>query len=409
MANDFYRGTSVAWRDNAKKYQGIVFWYDEDGKRHQKTKLFTNKKRESQAMFEEWKHELNRKARVSKPQETVKDTIRKTVGERLREYLTYLQDEVDKGHYQQSTLTAKWNSANLYIFPDPIAQMAYTRLSRTDIEDWEKRMLKERGISTGTLGIPYSLLRRVYNFDIERGNIEDTPFRFIKSPKANKREKAFATDESLKRLHDALKVRWDRERGDVYAMAYYLAFFTGMRGQEVCGLRWRDVNFTTKQIYVRNVIARNGYEPYEKEPKTKNSKREIPIMPELYSRLEEWRDKVCWVNGKLKEPEPNWYIVGDRDKFLKPQWLTQDFGRFCRRNNVKANDGTFLTMHGLRHTFATLSVQSKAVDVKTLAAILGDTVSMVLETYTGVGDDDLKYRSMEAIGNEIMGRIEGDD
>lgn len=409
MANDFYRGTSVAWRDNAKKYQGIVFWYDEDGKRHQKTKLFTNKKRESQEMFEEWKHELNRKARTSKPQETVKDTSRKTVGERVREYLGYLEGEAVRGHYQMSTITAKKSYASLYIYPDPIADIAYTRLSRSDIEEWEDRLLREKHISVTTLGNPYSLLRRIYNFDIERGDIEDTPFRFLKSPKANKREKAFATDESIKRLHHALEVRWDREHGDVYTLAYCLAFYTGMRGQEVCGLRWRDVNFTTRQIYVRNVIARNGSEPYEKAPKTKNSERDIPIMPELLSMLQEWCDRVCYFNGRLKEPEPNWYVVGDRDRFMKPQSLTSNFGRFCRRNNILASDGTFLTMHGLRHTFATLSVQTKALDVKTLAAILGDSVTMVLETYTGVGDDDLKYRGMEVIGNEIMKRIESDD
>lgn len=128
MAEDFYKGTGLVWRDNKGKWQGNLYWYDEDGKRHQKSKLFTAKKRESQALFEEWKHELNRKARTTNPIETVKDTNRKTVGERLREYLNYLQHEVSKGTYEQSTLTAKWQVANLYIFPDPIADKSYTRL-----------------------------------------------------------------------------------------------------------------------------------------------------------------------------------------------------------------------------------------------------------------------------------------
>lgn len=409
MANDFYTGTSLVWRDNKKKWQGNLYWYDEDGKRHQKSKLLTSKKRESQALFEDWKHELNRKARVANPQETVRDASRKTVGERLREYLEYLEHEVAKGTYEQSTLTAKWGYARLYIFPDPIANKSYTRLSKRDIEEWETRMLEERGISTGTLGIPYSLLRRVYNFDLEREKIEDTPFRFLKSPKARKREKAFATDESLRRLTEALEKRWKRERGDVHAMCYYLALYTGMRGQEICGLRWRDVNFATNQIYIRNVIARNGNNPYEKEPKTSNSERIVHIMPVLKEKLLEWCDRVCWMNGRLNEPDPNWYVVGDRDKFRKPQWVTQNFGRFCRRNNVKASEGTFLTMHGLRHTFATVAVQEKVVDIKTLAAILGDTVSMVLDTYAGVGDDDLKYQGILNIEKAFQERIESDD
>ena len=407
MAENFYKGTSVIWRDNAKKYQGIVFWYDEDGKRHQKTKLFTNKKRESQERYEEWKNELNRKARLTNPVELVQEPNRKTVGERLREYLKYLEHEVASGNYEQSTLTAKWDCANLYIFPLPIADIAYTKLSKNEILEWEES-LRKRGIANSTIGNPYSLLRRVYNYDIEHEKIEDTPFRFLKSPKASVREKAFATDDSIRRLVDALDARWKRERGDVHAMCYFLALYTGMRGQEICGLRWRDIYLPQNKIVIRNVIARNGNNPYQKVPKTKNSERVIPIMSDLRPRLEEWRKRVCWMED-VKEPEPNWFVVGDKDKFRKPQWVTQNFGRFCKRNNVKASDGTFLTMHGLRHTFATVAVQSKAIDIKTLASILGDTVSMVMNTYAGVGDDDLKYRSMEAIGRAFKGRIEADD
>ena len=66
-------------------------------------------------------------------------------------------------------------------------------------------------------------------------------------------------------------------------------------------------------------------------------------------------------------------------------------------------------MHGLRHTFATIAVQSKAIDIKTLAAILGDTVSMVMSTYAGVGDEDLKYRGMEEIGKAFDSKVERDD
>ena len=407
MAKDFYTGTSLVWRENKKKWQGILFWYDEDGKRHQKTKLFTSKKRESQERYDEWKHELNRKARLTNPVELIQEPYRKTVGERLREYLKYLEHEVANGNYEQSTLTAKWDSARLYIFPDFIADVPYLKLSKNEILEWEQR-LRDRGISNGTIGIPYSLLRRVYNYDIENEKIEDTPFRYLKSPKAGVREKAFATDESIKRLIEALEKRWNRERGDVHAMCYLLALYTGMRGQEICGLRWRDIYFAQNQIVIRNVIARNGNNPYEKKPKTENSERIIPIMSKLLPKLQEWRRRVCWMAG-VEEPEPNWYVVGDYDKFRKPQWVTQNFGRFCRRNNVKASDGTYLTMHGLRHTFATVAVQSKAIDIKTLAAILGDTVSMVMSTYAGVGDEDLKYRGMEEVGKAFDFKVGRDD
>ena len=407
MAKDFYTGTSLVWRENKKKWQGNLYWYDEDGKRHQKSRLFTSKKRESQERFDEWKYELNRKARLTNPVELVQETSKKTVGQRVREYLKYLEGEVAAGNMEQSTLTAKSQNANLYILKDKIADIPYEKLSKNEILEWEDR-LRQRGISNGTIGIPYSLLRRIYNFDIEHEKIEDTPFRFIKSPKAEVRDKAFATDSSLRRLHDALKVRWDKEHGDVHALCYYLALYTGMRGEEICGLRWMDVYFPQKVIAIRNVIARNGNNPYQKVPKTKNSERRIPIMEELMPILQEWYRRVCWME-QVEEPEPNWFVVGDKDKFRKPQWVTQNFGRFCRRNKVYANDGTFLTMHGLRHTFATVAVQSKAIDIKTLADIFGDTVKTMMEVYAGVGDDDLKYKGMEEIGKAFKGKVSDSD
>lgn len=407
MARDFYTGTSLVWRDNKGKWQGNLYWYDEDGKRHQKSKLFTAKKRESQERFDEWKHELNRKARLTNPVELVQEPNRKSVGERVREYLKYLETGVAAGHMEQSTLTAKIQNAELYLLKEPIADIPYSKLSKRDIEKWEDG-LRARGIANSTMTNSYSLLRRIYNFDIEREKIEDTPFRFLKSPKAGKREKAFATDESLRRLTEALERRWKRERGDVHAMCYFLALYTGMRGQEICGLRWRDVYLSQDKMAIRNAIARNGNEPYAKSPKTKNSERIIPIAPRLKEKLVEWKRRVCWMEG-VDEPEPNWYVVGDKEEFRKPQWVTQNFGRFCRRNNVKASDGTYLTMHGLRHTFATVAVQEKVVDIKTLAAILGDTVTMVMDTYAGVGDDDLKYQSMELIAKAFDERVERDD
>lgn len=81
----------IYWRENKKKWQGILFHVDSDGKRRQKTKLFSEKKRESAPAFESWKNELNEKARklsveVSKEtaiEMTASSGRKKTVGERL--------------------------------------------------------------------------------------------------------------------------------------------------------------------------------------------------------------------------------------------------------------------------------------------------------------------------------------
>lgn len=59
-------------------------------------------------------------------------------------------------------------------------------------------------------------------------------------------------------------------------LLFKIALVTGMRKGEILGLQWDDVDFKTNTIHVRNSLAYTkdlGY--YLKEPKTKNSIRQI--------------------------------------------------------------------------------------------------------------------------------------
>lgn len=80
------------------------------------------------------------------------------------------------------------------------------RLKLRPSTEWEKR-LRDRGISNSTIGTPYSLLRRIYNFYIENDCIDDIPFRFMEAPKAEKRNVNYAMDETLRRLDLTLRKR----------------------------------------------------------------------------------------------------------------------------------------------------------------------------------------------------------
>ena len=102
---------------------------------------------------------------------------------------------------------------------------------------------------------PYCFLRRMYNYDIEHGRINDTPFRFLKSPKAEARDINYATDKTLKDLDSALSKRWSRFKGDADILCYYLALHTGMRGEEICGLSWKDVHLDRGYIEVAQAMG----------------------------------------------------------------------------------------------------------------------------------------------------------
>ncbi len=408
MADDYFKGSKLYWRENRKQWQGILYYTDESGKQKQKSKLFGSKKRAAQQAFEEWKAELNRKARLVAPKELIREPKDKTVGDRVREHLEYLETEASNGNIELSTLTAKRQQAELYIFKEPIAQIPYKKLSKEDILDWEEG-LRARGIKNNTIVNPYSIMRRMYNLDIEHGKIEDTPFRFLHSPKAEKRNVNYATDATLRKLVQILDRQWREDKGNPDTLCYYLALYTGMRSEEICGLTWKDVHIPQGIIEVTQAIGRIGNKGYVKPPKNETSRRRIPIIPELAELLRTRKKRVCWDND-VEEPNPNWFVVGDRDTFKLPQYATQNFGRVCRRNNVIGSEGRYLTLHGLRDTLATVGVQERTIDIKSLSAILGHSnTAMTLNTYAGFGDNAMREAGMRGIGDALRRKVESDD
>ena len=73
--------------------------------------------------------------------------------------------------------------------------------------------------------------------------------------------------------------------------------WTGMRPGEIKALRWQDINFESEQIVVRNA----RYRGEESTPKTRSSRRIIPILPEVKDML-----------IALRTDLPPWHSVKNR-------------------------------------------------------------------------------------------------
>jgi integrase len=65
-----------------------------------------------------------------------------------------------------------------------------------------------------------------------------------------------------------------------------MAAFTGLRASELRGLPWRNVNLKTGEI---SVTQRADHWDAIGKPKSKSSRRTVPIGPELVSELRRWK------------------------------------------------------------------------------------------------------------------------
>lgn len=143
--------------------------------------------------------------------------------------------------------------------------------------------------------------------------------------------------------------------------------YCGLRIGEVRGLRWMDI--TDTEIHIRQQRYEDGSFG---SLKTRNSIRTIPLP-----------DKVNVLIDRKVVP------FNQEDTLLPMQ-----YSYLLKREYHKV--GYQISPHSLRHSFATNCVQN-GLDYRTVAALLGDTVNTVMNTYSHV-NDDMMDRAREIMG-----------
>ena len=153
-----------------------------------------------------------------------------------------------------------------------------------------------------------------------------------------------------------------------------LTLYTGLRIGEVCGLKWKDIDFEKETLKVERTILRiksNGSKTklVASIPKTITSKRMIPLPSFIIPLL------------KKQDIIPENYILSRSNKLYDPRILEDSFKRLLKKLNIQS-----IHFHALRHTFATRCIEAK-VDIKTLSELLGhSSIEITLKTYVHTSD-----------------------
>ena len=188
-------------------------------------------------------------------------------------------------------------------------------------------------------------------------------------PKASARPRQILTREQVQTFLAAV------EGNEVWRDFFYTELTTGLRRGEICGLMWQDFDERAGTLkIVRSVSAPKAGVPEIGETKTDRGRRTIRLPPSTAARLKERRKHAVsqWIFPEPLAPE----------KPVRPSAAYYWMKRILREADLPD-----VTLHGLRHTFATHALAS-GVDAKTLSGILGHTnASFTLDTYTHVTPD----------------------
>lgn len=163
---------------------------------------------------------------------------------------------------------------------------------------------------------------------------------------------------------------------DEYAIGILLSLYAGLRIGEVCGLKWKDIDFKTGILHIERTVSRINDDNYKItgnktkliliEAKTKNSIREIPINKHFLRLLNKFKDKK----------DDYCYVLSSNQKFVDPRNYYNHYKKIlnkCSLPNYK--------YHSLRHTFATNCIEL-GLDPKSLSEILGHSdIKITLSLY----------------------------
>lgn len=367
--------TSASVRLKNGKWQARLRYKDNNGKWKNTDKMLPDAKgkREASKMAEDLRRELN----AVEERESAKD---KTVTEVFMNYLKY---QFAAG-MEASTYDAQITSFKCGVQPF-IGDYNFYTLSREAIIDWQKKMY-DKGLEPITIYKRMAMVSKVYKYYVDTDQIPKNPFDHIKMKKQYKPKVTHLTDKQMDDLLTAAYLDYDVT--DPMFAGILLAYYSGLRRGEICGLRWVDIDLKAGTLTVSSAIGLTSNGSYTKHPKNKASERTFPMVPQLINVLKQIHKAVG--------PDVSWFVIGNEDKYMSPRTFSHKFSEFVERNNLTDAYGRKLTPHMLRHNMGYVGAHS-GMDISSLSRMFGHANrAMTLNTY---GDD-----SKEAL-EVAMGRM----
>jgi integrase len=276
----------------------------------------------------------------------------------------------------RSTVQQYQNHVRLYINP-MIGGARLSDLAPRNIEEFRDALLRKlsRVMARKVLVSLKSILANARR----TGRMAHSPADDVKiaADKRGRRKLKIGVDiptkDDARRIIAAVDPRW--------RPIILTALFTGMRSSELRALIWDKVNFKDKKIHVdQRVDDWGNWDP----PKSDAGDREIPMSPEVFRTLREW--KLACPKGELGLVFPTGIgTVECHRNIYSRGWHAAQIAAEVTKKDGRAKYGPF---HGARHFFASLIIE-RGYSPKRCQVLLGhSSIQLTFDTYGHLFPDD---------------------
>lgn len=284
------------------------------------------------------------------------------------EFFEKFFDEYAKVHHSPG-----WQNTDRLIHQRYVSPVLGRRLLRDvhplDIQRVLQEMLK-LGLAKSYANRVRVLVHKVFNEAVR--TYRYLPFNPVSSVKPFKEDPYEAPH--LKQEEAISLLRWsDSHR---YGLGIHLALQLGLREGEVLGLKWDVIDLQTRSITIKRKWNKKT-KMLDEFTKGRNI-RYLGIYPDgLLQRLKEQRERY---------PRSEFVVCDSEEKPLTAMQLIHTL-----RLGIKATGVPWVTIHGLRHTYATLYMQNGG-DLYDLQLLMGHQSAKTTERYRHRDPEYMKSR-----------------
>ncbi len=359
---------------DTEKTAWVVRYTDQDGKPHLKT--FKTKK-EADAFNVEAQHQVSQGTHTA-------DSASVTVAAAAEEWIK--GRELDG--VERSTQDQYRQHIDLHIVPI-IGNVKLSRLTAPMVNTFKETLLETRSRAMAAKAL--QSFRSLIADAQRRGLVAQNVARGV-SIKARNRDKAPVTIPTKADIQTMLEKVSDRWRPLIVT-----AILTGMRSSELRGLTWGDVDFDKREIRVRQ--RADKYNALG-SPKSKTSRRTIPMTPMVFNTLREWQLACPKGEANLVFPTGRGNVESNANIYNRGMVPLE---RKCGFIGAKATKPKY-GLHALRHFYASLIID-QGFSPKKCQTLLGhSSIQMTFDTYGHLFPDPKEDRAkLEAAERALVG------
>lgn len=285
-------------------------------------------------------------------------------------------------------LSAEFDEAS-HITKDTLASLLRRQSERRAVDDLPD------GLDRRTVNYIHTILHRALKDAVRWGRLARNPADAADPPRGGQKSDGVqAWDAATLRTF----LSTSRDSGDRLHALWVLLATTGMRRGEAIGLRWKDVDLDKGRLSVVQTITQTRSKVTIGEPKTARGRRSIALDPATVAVLRDHR-RAMLEERMLVGPDfaDEGLVFHHPDgACLRPEAVSAQFVRRVGQFGLPT-----LTLHGLRHTWATLALEH-GIHPRVVQERLGhSTIAITLGIYSHVSPT-LHDEAATAIASRIL-------